>query len=97
MNKNNNIDWFSKAIGNIVKMGILLFLAPVMTYSFGWLGGRFLEWVYGGYIANGFNLLFNVDYFKSSQLPIICGTLAVIGGYLKYSPNTNSEIKGENK
>ncbi|MEK4006514.1 hypothetical protein [Paenibacillus sp. FSL H3-0333] len=93
MDKNNNTDWFSKGVGNVVKMGLLLFLIPVMTYSFGWLGGRFLQWVYGGYVANGLNLLLKVEYFKSTQLPIVCGTLAVIGGYFKYSQNYSSTDK----
>jgi len=98
----DNQDWFSKGIGNMLKYGFLLFFAPVLVVLFGWLGGYFIQWVFGDMITNSLNILIGTSRFTKGQTPDICAALALIGGYFHYkfdnkSSDAKKEIKSEIK
>ena len=63
-------------------IGLLVFL-PVIIFGFGYFGGIILKWIVGDLIVNGLNIIFNTTRFNLNLIPIMCATLAIIGGYLK--------------
>lgn len=68
-------------------LGLLVF-APVLVFGFGWLGGWILKLVFGATVTNTMNLMFGTAIMPH-QLPLITGTLAVIGSYFKSSHTHN--------
>lgn len=67
-----------------------LFLIPLISVGFGYLGGLVIEWIFGGLITKGLNLLFNTTRFTSHLIPILTATLAMVGSYFK-SSQTNKK------
>ena len=61
-------------------VGILAVLAILL---FGWIGGWFAKITIGNILCNGLNALVGTTMFTPSQLPLIGGTLAWIGGFFK--------------
>ena len=72
-------------IGYIIILAIVVFASPIISFFCGYLTGSILEWVVGGMVVNGLNLLFNTTRFSTDMLPILCGALAVIGSFFKGS------------
>ena len=75
----------------IVIVGMIL--GPVFYYFGGWITGHILSWLIGDTIVNGMNYLFNTTRFTIDMLPIVCGTLGVIGSFFKSSVSTSSNNK----
>lgn len=81
-------------IGAIVTaiIGLVVFISPILSVISGWLTGTIIKWLFGAYITNGLNLLFNTTRFAPESIPMICSALAVIGSYFK-SHQTNNNKK----
>lgn len=91
--KNKFVDFVENvAIGSIVATLIsgLLFIKPILSIGMGWLTGSIIKWLFGIYMTDGLNLLFNTTRFEPNHIPMLCSTLAVIGSYFK-SIQTNNE------
>lgn len=71
-------------------IGFLVF-APVINFLFGMFGGWILMTFVGEKLALGLNTVFDTTRFASSQLPMICGTLAVVGSYFKSHQTNNNK------
>lgn len=70
---------------------IAVILSPVLYYFGGWITGHLLSWFIGDTIINGVNYLFNTTRFTVDKLPMLCGTLGVIGSFFKsYSYNSKN-------
>lgn len=67
----------------IISTIIAMFIAPILVFLVGVLSGLVLKWIVGGPVVDGFNLIFNTTRFSADNIPIICGTLAVIGSFFK--------------
>lgn len=65
-------------IGCLTVILILIF-SPVITFFCGWFGGWMLMKIIGDAVASGFNTLFGTARFTPDMLPIVCGSLALIG------------------
>lgn len=76
-------------IGCLTVILILIF-SPVITFFCGWFGGWMLMKIIGDAVASGFNTLFGTSRFTPDMLPIVCGSLALIGSCFK-STNTNTK------
>lgn len=72
----------------LVSIALIIF-APVLYYFGGWITGHLLSWFIGDTIINGLNYLFNTTRFTVDKLPMLCGTIGVIGSFFK-STNYNS-------
>ena len=69
----------------IVMIIVSVLIYPILSFFGGWVTGLILEWVVGGMVTNGLNLLFNTTRFSADMLPIICGALAIVGSFFKSS------------
>lgn len=67
----------------VILTAVIFLLSPILTYCLGWLGGWMLSQIVGTAITDGFNVLFNTARFTPELIPIICGALAIIGGFFK--------------
>ena len=67
----------------IVSTIIATFIAPILVFLSGVVSGLILKWIIGGFVVDGFNLIFNTTRFSADKIPILCGTLAVIGSVCK--------------
>lgn len=56
---------------------------PIIMFGCGWLGGWILKITVGGAVVNGLNILFETTRFAPDIIPVVCGTLAVIGSFFK--------------
>lgn len=66
-------------------------ITPVLLFVFAYIGGLILNWVVGGQIVNGLNIIFNTTRFTRDLIPLTCGTLAVIGSYFKTSSHSKND------
>lgn len=73
-------------------MGLLIFISPILGVVIGWFCGIVIKWIFGSYITNGLNLVFNTTRFNAGQLPMICATLSMIGSFFR-STQTNNKDK----
>lgn len=73
----------------IVSTIIAMFI-PILVFLSGVGSGLILKWIIGGFVVDGFNLIFNTTRFSADKLPIVCGALAVIGSFFK-TTMTNKE------
>lgn len=64
---------------------LLVIFGPALYYFCGWVTGHILSWFIGDTIINGLNYLFNTTRFTVDKLPMLCGTLGVIGSFFKSS------------
>lgn len=70
--------------------GIVVFIiSPVLYYFCGWITGHILSWLIGDIIVNGLNYLFNTTRFTVDALPMVCGTLGVIGSFFKSTTSSS--------
>lgn len=69
--------------GTLAILAILLIFGPALCFLFGWIGGWFAKITIGDILCNGLNTLVGTTMFTPSQLPLIGGTLAWIGGFFK--------------
>ena len=72
-------------IGLIILAIVIAFISPILSFFLGYVSGQIIEWVIGGQVMDGMNLLFNTTRFTPNMLPMICGALAVIGSFFKSS------------
>jgi hypothetical protein len=79
------------AITALVIVAMALFLSPVIYIGFGYLGGLIAEWIFGGVITKGLNLLFNTDRFTADLIPVLTASLAMIGSYFKSTTTNNNK------
>ena len=70
-------------VGILAVLAILLIFGPALVFLFGWIGGWFAKITIGNILCNGLNALVGTTMFTPSQLPLIGGTLAWIGGFFK--------------
>ena len=70
-------------VGILIVLEILLIFGPALYFLFGWIGGWFAKITIGNILCNGLNALVGTTMFTPSQLPLIGGTLAWIGGFFK--------------
>ena len=61
----------------------------VIVFGVGWFGGWILMKIVGGAVINGLNTLFGTTRFTPDIIPVVCGTLAVIGSYFKTTVNNS--------
>lgn len=78
-------------IGLIILFIVLGFISPMLSYFLGYIAGQFIEWTIGDQVINGLNLLFNTTRFSPHMLPMICGTLGVVGSFFKSSANIKTK------
>lgn len=67
----------------IISTIIAMFIAPILVFLAGVVSGLVLKWIVGGLVVDGFNFIFNTTRFSADKIPIVCGTLAVIGSFFK--------------
>jgi len=68
----------------------LLVFSPVLTFVFAYIGGVILDWIVGGRLVIGLNLMFDTTRFTREMIPLACATLATIGKYFKASQTNNN-------
>ena len=78
-------------IATIIISIILIIISPALYYFFGWVTGHILSLLIGDIVVNGLNYLFNTTRFTVDALPMICGTLGVIGSFFKSSTSSSSK------
>ena len=71
----------------IVSVIILSIILPVIIFEAGWFGGWILMKIVGVAVINGLNTLFGTTRFTPDIIPVVCGTLAVIGSYFRTTVN----------
>lgn len=76
-------------VGVIIGVIIICIIAPIITFGAGWLGGWILMKIVGGAVVTGLNTLFGTTRFMPDLIPVVCGTLAVVGSYFKTSVSNN--------
>lgn len=67
----------------IISTIIAMFIMPILIFLAGVVSGLVLKWIIGGPVVDGLNLIFNTTRFSADKIPIVCGTLAVIGSFFK--------------
>lgn len=71
-------------------VGLLVFL-PIIVFALGAFGGWILKMFVGGHVVYGMNVLFGTDRFYPEQLPVLCGTLALLASYFKSTTTNKTE------
>ena len=71
----------------IISTIIAMFIMPILIFLSGVASGLVIKWIVGGFVVDGFNLIFNTTRFSADKIPIVCGTLAVIGSFFKITVN----------
>ena len=70
---------------------VTFFVGRFFVFAFGYICGLVLHWLIGDVVANGFNLLLNTERFTSDSIPLVVGTLALVGSFFRTSTsNQNS-------
>lgn len=65
-------------------------VSKFFVFAFGYICGIVLRWLIGGVVANGFNLLLNTERFTSDSIPLVVGTLALIGSFFRTSTSNQN-------
>jgi hypothetical protein len=86
--KNNENGWFVTFIVGVVA---LLIFYPILVFWFGYFGGWILSNFVGEHITQGVNLLLGRHSLEVDTIPILCGTLAVVGNYFKSTQTNNNK------
>ena len=76
-------------IGVIIGIIVLCIVEPIIIFGAGWFGGWILMKIVGGAVVTGLNTLFGTTRFTPDIIPVVCGTLAVIGSYFKTTVNNS--------
>ena len=82
-------DNIGTVVGAIIGVIILCIIEPIIIFGAGWFGGWILMKIVGGAVINGLNTLFGTTRFTPDIIPVVCGTLAVIGSYFKTTVNNS--------
>lgn len=67
----------------IVLTAVCLIGSPVLSFTLGFAGGSILQACFGETIVSTINSLFAAPILTTSMIPVICGIIAVIGGFFK--------------
>lgn len=62
---------------------VTLIFSSIINYYTGYIGGMIIKFFIGDSVIKAINIVFNTTRFTTEQIPIICGTLSIIGGYFK--------------
>ena len=81
----------ASCIGIIILSVVMWLVGPIINFFCGYIAGSVLSWAVGDTLINGLNVLFNTTRFGAHMLPMICGTLAVIGSFFKSSLSTSKK------
>lgn len=76
-------------VGAIIVVIILCIIEPIIIFGAGWFGGWILMKIVGGAVVTGLNTLFGTTRFTPDLIPVVCGTLAVIGSFFKTTVNNS--------
>ena len=76
-------------LGVVIMSILLIIFTPAICYFLGWITGTLLSWTIGDIIVNGLNYLFDTTRFTVDKLPMVCGTLGVIGSFFKNTSTTS--------
>ena len=76
-------------IGVIIGIIILCIVEPIIIFGAGWFGGWILMKIVGSAVVTGLNTLFGTTRFMPDLIPVVCGTLAVIGSFFKTTVNNS--------
>lgn len=86
-------------VGALLLVGGILFLGAIGATAIGWLAGVFVNWVFGGLVINGVNLLLGTALVKAN-LPVITATLGffayIVRGGAKNAGKVFEKKKGVN-
>lgn len=80
-----------KDLITIFLAAIVDLVAPILMFIVGFVGGIVLQWAFGDSFISGLNLLFNTSRFAPDMIPVVCGSLSVIGYYFKATLTTRKE------
>ncbi|MGN1340509.1 MAG: hypothetical protein ACI4WS_09470 [Oscillospiraceae bacterium] len=64
---------------------VLFVISPLITFGLGYVGGLILNMAVGETLANGLNIVLGTTRFTQESIPLVCGTLAIIGSFFKAS------------
>jgi len=75
----------------IITAILTLVFLPVIIFWFGYFGGWILSSFVGEHITQGVNLLLDRHSLEVDTIPVLCGTLAVIGRYFSSTQTNNNK------
>lgn len=78
-------------IGSIIGAVILWIISPILIFGAGWFGGWILMKIVGSAVVTGLNTLFGTTRFMPDLIPVVCGVLAVVGGYFKTTISSSKQ------
>ena len=81
----------SSCLWLILALVVSVLITPILCFLCGWITGIVLNWLIGDTVVSGLNLIFGTTRFTVDELPMICGTLAVIGSFFKSTPTTRKD------
>lgn len=68
---------------------VLLIFEPLICFVGGLISGYFIKWTFAGTVISGLSLIgLNIT---ADQLPLLFGTIALIGGFFKTAINANAK------
>lgn len=70
-----------EAFGAVILLILLVLVSPFVGFCCGWLTGWIIKVTFGATMVQGLGLL-GLNIAKES-LPLLCGTLGVIGSFFK--------------
>ena len=77
--------------GGIISIIAFLIFYPIFIFWCGYFGVWILSQFVGSYIVEGFNLLFGRNVVTVELIPVLLGSLAVIGSYFKSTQTNNNK------
>lgn len=75
----------------ILAVLVSVLISPIVCFLCGWVTGIILSWFIGDTVVSGLNLILGTARFTVDELPIICGTLAVIGSFFHSTSITGGD------
>lgn len=63
-----------EAVGMLLTLAGVLFVAPIFAIAVGWVSGYFVELITGGYVTSGINMLFKTDLVQG-DLPKVSAVI----------------------
>lgn len=64
-----------------VIIGIIIIIISFLNFAHGWIIGNFIKWIFGATFISGLEI-FGI-HISPESIPLVCGTLAVIGSFFK--------------
>lgn len=77
----------------ILAIGIVI-ISPFLNFCVGWIVGFLIKLIFGATFIEGLSMI-NIN-ITSESIPLLCGTLAVIGSFFKSSYNKTDISKKRN-